>query len=72
MAAPSASPAAAAAMPGAPLSFEAPFRAFCDAAEREYVRASSWCATPAIMPPAARAAGIERTYIYRLMRKHGL
>jgi two-component system response regulator GlrR len=64
-------PTAPAASATAPLSFDAPFRQFSDAAEREYVR-QLMERHRGDAAAAAAAAGIDRTYVYRLIRKHGL
>jgi DNA-binding NtrC family response regulator len=59
----------------APIAFEHPFKEFrerwIDHGEREYVRRllERHGRNVAV---AAEAAGLDRTYVYRLIRKHGL
>jgi transcriptional regulator with GAF, ATPase, and Fis domain len=68
-------PAAPEAAEGAPVSFAEPFKEFrerwIDHGEREYVRRllERHGRNVAV---AAEAAGLDRTYVYRLIRKHGL
>ena len=70
-----AAPEAREASAGAPVSFEQPFKEFrerwIDHGEREYVQRllDRHGRNVAV---AAEAAGLDRTYVYRLIRKHGL
>ncbi len=68
---PSASATPLAASAAEPLGFDAPFRQFSEAAEREYVR-QLMERHRGDAAAAAIAAGIDRTYVYRLIRKHRL
>jgi DNA-binding NtrC family response regulator len=53
------------------LSFESPFRDFQQSAEREYLQ-RLLLKHGGHVAEAAQAAGINRTYFYRLLRKHSL
>ena len=70
-------PAADAAAPGdaSPIPFEQPFKEFrerwIDHGEREYVRRLLERHGRNVAA-AAEAAGLDRTYVYRLIRKHEL
>ena len=59
----------------APVAFEQPFKEFrerwIDHGEREYLRRLLERHGRNV-PAAAEAAGLDRTYVYRLIRKHGL
>jgi transcriptional regulator with GAF, ATPase, and Fis domain len=66
-----ASPPASEVTSGSPLSFEKPFKDFREEAEREYVR-QLLLRHDGNVTAASRAAGLDRTYIHRLVRKHGL
>jgi DNA-binding NtrC family response regulator len=60
-----------AAMPDGLPSFQTSYRAFTDGMEREYLR-QLMTRHAGNAAEAAREAGIDRTYVYRLLRKHGL
>jgi transcriptional regulator with GAF, ATPase, and Fis domain len=63
-------PASGAGEPGE-VPYEAPFHDFQRQAEREYLR-RLLLRHPGRAAAAAQAAGINRTYLYRLLRKHSL
>jgi len=58
-----------------PVAFDQPFKEFrerwIDHGEREYLRRLLEQHGRSV-PAAAEAAGLDRTYVYRLIRKHGL
>ena len=57
--------------PGGELPFDAPFRDFQHAAEREYLR-RTLLRHGGQVAEAAESSGINRTYFYRLLKKYAL
>jgi DNA-binding NtrC family response regulator len=56
---------------GSGLAFEGTFHDFQERAEREYLR-SVLVKHAGHVADASQAAGVNRTYFYRLLKKHGL